>query len=629
MFSIKKGKLYRGDKPVFGVGVSYYASYHERKVPVPRDGDRIGEMKKDLYGMADFGFNMVRCAALCDMKYNEKREVEADTAFMDAIVTEAEKDRISVMLRLQGYSMNLCGYTDDLMIDSEGRPMDRTRWYDFIQNCLHHEGILRDNDACTAKLAEHFAAFESLVGYQTYNEPHYPSFELFDYHPITLQKYREWLVKKGIMTASEAKTYTPPTKRPAPSEDKRGWIYWRMFSTEALSAFLNHSSAVATAASGKETMTCQTTCPLLYSNAGRGVNYYQVAEKMDAVGVTHYFSDTAPEIYIANMHLDMSESAAALYGKPMWIIEYDARTNIPLDKFRRETYLAIGSGTVGILYYQWRGDYVFPDSPEGNGFGLINYDGSETENFGNARRVVDLLNRLSDYTVNAARLRDGVAVLYSEWAYLFSDAAENPGSHCTDGEAGQLKNSYRDELIEIYRSLREEGYNVDVIRPSDLCDNVLSEKVVFTPTVENLSPEEKQALADFEAKGGIVFGGDVVGYRHCKGTYQRYGTARTPFRCGYPVYDAIESTGVLPQVTKSASRDLLIETLKGEGYYLVCLTNGTNLKKTFENVRVSARFDFGEATLYTFENPEGRSLPVSENSFVVDTIEDGAFVLLK
>ena len=170
---------------------------------------------------------------------------------------------------------------------------------------------------------------------------------------------------------------------------------------------------------------------------------------------------------------------------------------------------------------------------------------------------------------------------------------------------------------------------MDVIRPTDLCDNVLSEKVVFTPTVENLSPEEKQALADFEAKGGIVFAGDVWGYRHCKGTYQRYGTARTPFRCGYPVYDAIESTGVLPQVTKSASRDLLIETLKGEGYYLVCLTNGTNLKKTFEDVRVSARFDFTEATLYTFEHPEGRSLPVSENSFVVDTIEDGAFVLLK
>lgn len=628
MYKIRKGKLYKGDKAVFGLGVSYYASYHERKVPVPKEGDRIGEMKKDLAGMAEFGFQMVRCAALCDMKYNDKREVEADTGFMDAIMQEAEKDGISVMLRLQGYSMNLSGYEDYLMVDPEGKPMDRTRWYDFIQNCLHHQGIIKDNDACTAALAKHFAEFDSLAGYQTYNEPHYPSVGLYDYHPKTIEEYRKWLVREGIMTAQAAATYDPPGKRPQPQEDKTDWILWRMFAAETLSDFLNHSSAVATAASGKETMTCQTTCPLLYSNAGRGVNYYQIAEKMDAVGVTHYFADTAPEIYLANMHLDMSESAAALYGKPMWIVEYDARTNIPRDKFRRETYMAVGSGCAGILYYQWRGDYVFPDSPEGNGFGLVNYDGSRTENFENAKNVVRLLNRLSDYTVNAGRLRDGVAILYSEWAYLYYDAAENPGMSRTDNVSG-LRNSYRDELIEIYRILRTEGYNVDIIRACDLRENVLKEKVLFTPTVKKLSENEKKALAEFEEHGGIVFGGDVADYKHCRGTYQRLDERLTPFRCGYPVYDAIESTGVLPHVTKSESRDLLMETLKGDGYYIVCLTNGTNLKKTFENVRVKTRFPFREATLYTFEEQEGIPLAVRENGFVLDKVEDGGFVLLK
>ena len=82
MYTIQNGKLYRDGKAVFGVGVSYYASYHARKVPVPPDGDRIGELKKDLQGMADFGLNLVRCAALCDMKYNAQHDVEADTGFM-------------------------------------------------------------------------------------------------------------------------------------------------------------------------------------------------------------------------------------------------------------------------------------------------------------------------------------------------------------------------------------------------------------------------------------------------------------------------------------------------------------------------------------------------------------------
>ena len=48
MYSMKKGRLYKENKAVFGLGVSYYASYHKRKVPVPKVEDRIGEMKSDL-----------------------------------------------------------------------------------------------------------------------------------------------------------------------------------------------------------------------------------------------------------------------------------------------------------------------------------------------------------------------------------------------------------------------------------------------------------------------------------------------------------------------------------------------------------------------------------------------------
>lgn len=171
MYHFKKGILYKNEKPVFGLGVSYYASYHERKVPVPKDGDRYGEMKKDLKAMADFGFHLVRCAALCDMKYGSDQKVEISSEFMDRILEEAEASDLSVMLRLQGYSMNLSGYQDYLMIDSEGKEMDTTRWYDFIQNCLHHEGFRKDNDACTRALAEHFSGFNSLICYQTYNIP--------------------------------------------------------------------------------------------------------------------------------------------------------------------------------------------------------------------------------------------------------------------------------------------------------------------------------------------------------------------------------------------------------------------------------------------------------------------------
>ena len=64
-YTIENGIYKKDGKPVFALGVSYYPSYHERKVPVPPDGDRIGELNKDIKGMHDFGFNIVNIVEFC------------------------------------------------------------------------------------------------------------------------------------------------------------------------------------------------------------------------------------------------------------------------------------------------------------------------------------------------------------------------------------------------------------------------------------------------------------------------------------------------------------------------------------------------------------------------------------
>ena len=106
MYKIKNGLLEKDGKPIYCVGVSYYASYHERKVPVPPEGDRLGEMKKDFKGMADTGFNLVRFAALGDMSYDENGEIVYKGELTDTLIKEAEKAGIATMIRLQGYTSN-------------------------------------------------------------------------------------------------------------------------------------------------------------------------------------------------------------------------------------------------------------------------------------------------------------------------------------------------------------------------------------------------------------------------------------------------------------------------------------------------------------------------------------------
>ena len=124
-YTIENGIYKKDGKPVFALGVSYYASYHERKVPVPPEADRFGELELDIRDMSDFGFNIVRCAALGDVYYNEKRRVVTDTPLLDAIAESCDKNGIGLMLRLQGYSMNLSGYKDTLMVNSGERRWTR------------------------------------------------------------------------------------------------------------------------------------------------------------------------------------------------------------------------------------------------------------------------------------------------------------------------------------------------------------------------------------------------------------------------------------------------------------------------------------------------------------------------
>ncbi len=624
MYQMKNGLLYQDGKPVYGVGLSYYASYHPRKVPVPPEGDRLGEMRKDLKGMAEAGFNMVRFAALGELFYGENGEVAYCGDFTDELAREADRVGLAPMIRLQGYSTNLSGYTDGYMVDSRGKPADPSIWYNFIQNSLFHEGILADTYAATEALARHFQRICGVVCFQTYNEPHYPSPGIYDYHPAAVRAYRKWLAESGRMTKEAAEVCDPPVRRPEKGESPDAWIQWRLFSMQALSDFLGTCSDIAYQAAGVETMTCLTTDPTNSSNAARCVNFYDSAQRMNALGITHYYLDKIPEVFHACIDLDMAESAAAIYRKPMWLVEYDARTDIPPDKFRKETYLALGCGCKGILYYQWRGDHRFPDSPEGNGFGLVNDNGTPTANYENAKSTVALIRKLSDYFVNAQKLRSGVGLLYSDYAYLHSDALDNTGD---DSVFLQQTNRYYEEFVRMYKALRRENISPDILRPRDLSENLLGIKVLYTASMKLLSEEERESLRAFADRGGKVI---------TRNEDYRYKTGYIPldYRQGrynndYELYDTLELCGVKADVTLRGERGLLHQTLKGKGYFLLCITNAANLEKPARNTTICTSFAFREAILYTFQEQAGRPLAVKDRSFTVDCIEDGAIILLK
>ncbi len=593
MYQLKNGILYQDGKARMCLGLSYYPSYHPKKFPVRPEDDRIGELKKDIREMGEAGFNLVRFAALGELKrVGEGAEgIEVSFPLIDECMKATEQADIAAQVRLQGYTLNVSGYTGEGMITPEGRELGMYEC--FLRASLNHEGIMHDNEDCTDASARYFAPYPTLVSYQIFNEPAYH--HGVDYNPHSIAAWRKWLVEKGLKTAQEAETLEPPRRRPQRTMDPQSgatgdnlddWKNWRLFHHERLSWYLNHMSEVARKANpNAENMTCLMNCPLTPDAMMLGEDYYRNAEGMEVLAITHYTPCFGESFYDATKSLDAVESAAAVYGKHAWLVEYNARTNMPGNEWDRETYAAVGAGFKGIMYYQWRADYPFPDGPEPDEFGILFNDRRKTAAYHHAVKMNRLINeQLSEKIALAEKYRAGVAVLFSEQANAQCDAMEGSNRTISDG------------MQHSYRLMRKAGVPVDFTRACDLAQNPLGVKLLIVPAGREYYPaEELKQLSDFRKQGGTVLqfnggGGfmqmqlDDVALRLMElpneqgGYTYDYFAVKSRGLHGYlreeiTAEEALQRQGIAPTFQVEGAPRLDARVLTGEHYHLVCLTN--------------------------------------------------------
>ena len=97
----------------------------------------------------------------------------------------------------------------------------------------------------------------------------------------------------------------------------------------------------------------------------------------------------------------------------------------------------------------------------------------------------------------------------------------------------------------------------------------------------------------------------------------------------FEVADTLYLSGITAPVRLIGQRGLLYQTLKGNGYYIICITNAANPDRPAKNTRIETDFDFRNAYLYTFGEQEERELLVKDRNIMIDTIIDGAIIVLK
>ena len=626
MYRVENGFLHKDGKRLFVLGESYYPSFHPSKFPVKPEDDRYGEMEKDLKMMAQAGFNHVRFAALGEASYDENTgKVCYHGDFVDAMTREAGNHDLSVSVRLQGFSVNLRGFEDAQLLDQNGNTPDFA-WSDFVRSTLNHPGILEDNHIYAKDLAAHFAAFDNVVGYQIYNEPKYPQpmAIICDYNPMNIAAFRKWLVKNSILDEADAAVYEPPRGRRDQSPE--AWARWRMFSMETLTAFLNGCAEGAKEGGNLPTFTCLTADTFCKTNPRRGVDPFGNAKGMELVGYTIYKHAWGADYYPMCLEGDTFQCAAESEGKQAWCIELDSRTYIPSDVYNKGTYATIGSGVKGIVYYQWRGDQPVPGVPHPNSCGILNFDGTKTDNFENAVRVNQFISSVNDLLVNAERAKEGIGLLYSPYANALADGICNSEE---EPRGKEYYNSYIMACQQLYAQLREVGYTVTVTDAEHLESG--SVRVLIVPDSSLLSAQERQLVESFQKKGGQVYANIPTG-RPTRGYcgLQEYTTREKSYKERvfdpyYTPWDLEVLTGIRPMV-RSLTPNVGAQVLQGADYTLVVLTHFSPVtKRTDAQLRLS--IPFGEATFTAIDGD--RPVEICGDILTIRDITDGGILILK
>jgi hypothetical protein len=524
--------------------------------------------------------------------------------------------------------MNLRDFKDATMVDQNGVSMIfNSGW--FVRNCMNHPGILEDNIRGTIASAAHFKKFPQVVSFQIYNEPAYPSKGFYDYHPFSIAAYRDWLVGQGFANREEADKLDPPRKRPLPGEDPTPWIRFREFNKERLTNFLLEMSRRAHEGyNTPETLTCQMPCPVSPGSAIRGEDYYEIAKGMDVVGITHYIPCRGPSFHNACLALDAAESAAAAFCKHAWIIEYNARTIMPPQEWDRETYAALGRGYKGILYYQWRADYPFPDGPEPDEFGMIFNDGRKAPCHDAGVAMTKLVNRLSPWLARAEKLRNGLAILYSSHANAYFDAVDN-------GTGDGIEDAHDRFVLAMrrcYQSLNRQGVTVDFLRAEDLQTSKFRINTLIVPMRSGLSDDELNQIDAFAKNGNKVF------------YYQDDQDAFLPYDNAGPALHGIVrpqySTESLLTVLKlevhavvegapACEARLLTGRRDGNPFGVVCLTNYDTLERPVKNAVLRLQgFNFKRAAAYA-PDLQDAGLTLKDGGILLPELTTGAFIILE
>jgi len=378
--------------------------------------------------------------------------------------------------------------------------------------CFHNDIVREAAKKYLIKLVETIKDNQSLIGYDCWNEPHLePAWmdnlwgnmgdRLYCYCNASRVEFRKWLAAKynniGILNSTWARSYgdwediNPPNRHGHYAD----WLDWIRFWFDSLSEYLRFRyETIKKEDPEKFVMSHSGAVPPFLPRPNAFINNWSLAEPVDIWGTSF-----APKYFNWDMSMcagviDATRSAAR--GKEIWISEMTGG-GACMGGFKKSpvtrpkdimtwNWLSVAYGVKAIIYWCYLEEST---GLEAGSFGLIRYNGKNTERAQEAARQANLINKnfhiFKEYTPKA-----DVAILYDPDNSSLLFAMENKDDRYSQSHTGYYKAVWGNDLYAKY------------ITYSSLED--LKEKILIVPMCLTLPQNVADHIKNYVKKGGIL-----------------------------------------------------------------------------------------------------------------------------
>lgn len=586
-------------------GSQYY------RAPSPQKKD----WEKDLKKMSDFGFNTVKFWV--QWRWNNPEEGVYYFDDIDQLMELAAKNKLKVMLNTIFDTAPAWIYEkfpDASMVTLSGKKVGPQtqphRQIGGLGYCFNHDGISEyffEFLKQTVKKYKDHPALEiwnvgsepeltsSMAEMRSYAEDASKIDDMLCYCNNCEMKFKIWLQQKYNSIKKLNKGWNRNYKNfeevelPKTRNTFNDVIDWRMFFVHTIGENVKRRFEVAKKEDkGKHLLMCHHVFIQGFPVTSTANDPWNVGRFGDIHGFTQ-MDDAAMIDILRSCAKNKPVISAEMLMLPGYTLDISKPINS--DDIKKFVFSGIAGNLKGFIFWQYRPEILGREAPA---WGLTFLNGEETPWLKSFSEVGKVLQKKSEFILNAKRKKSQVAILYNPENQIFAWAS-----------TGNEKNA-TDSLLGFHRALYERNFLIDFIHPIEFDSEILKNyKVLILPFPYVINKKISKKIISWVKNGGILICESyTAGWNIEDGHHEKV----------IPGYDLHKIFKIKQSVVSPFIENKINIFLKKDIPYLKRNENieGSIVKESFfvDGAEILASFDSGEPAITLSKFGKGKAIQI-------------------